>query len=67
VTQDLFIVVATVIFITKTMGDGGYKIRDKEGVHFVIFAVTEWVDVFTRREYRDIVLDSINIAKKKKD
>ena len=29
------------------MGDGGYKIRDKEGVHFVTFAVLEWVDVFT--------------------
>ncbi len=31
------------------MGDGGYKIRDKEGIHFITFAVTEWVDVFTRR------------------
>ncbi len=30
------------------MGQGGYKIRDKEGIHFVTFAVTEWVDVFTR-------------------
>ena len=26
------------------MGEGGYKIRDKEGIHFVTFAVTEWVD-----------------------
>ena len=40
------------------MSTGGYKIRDKESIHFVTFAVTEWVDVFTRREYRDIVLDS---------
>lgn len=40
------------------MSDGGYKIRDKEGVHFVTFAVVEWVDVFTRKEYRDILLDS---------
>jgi len=29
------------------MSTGGYKIRDKEGIHFVTFAVTEWVDVFT--------------------
>jgi putative transposase len=48
------------------MGDGGYKIRDKEGIHFVTFAVTEWVDVFTRREYRDIVLDSIRHCQKEK-
>jgi putative transposase len=48
------------------MGDCGYKIRDKEGIHFVTFAVTEWVDVFTRREYRDIVLDSIRHCQKEK-
>lgn len=48
------------------MSTGGYKIRDKEGIHFVTFAVTEWVDVFTRREYRDIVLDSIRHCQKNK-
>lgn len=39
--------------------DDGYKIRNKEGVHFITFAVVGWVDVFTRREYRDIVVDSL--------
>ena len=48
------------------MGDGGYKIRDKEGIHFITFAVTEWVDVFTRREYRDIVLHSIKHCQNEK-
>ena len=48
------------------MVQGGYKIRDKEGIHFLTFAVTEWVDVFTRREYRDIVLDSIKHCQKEK-
>lgn len=41
------------------MGIGGYKIRNKEAIHFITFAVVEWVDVFTRKEYRDLVLDSI--------
>ncbi|RYE26221.1 MAG: transposase [Sphingobacteriales bacterium] len=41
------------------MSTGGYKIWNKEGVHFVTFAVVEWVDVFTRKEYRDIFIDSI--------
>ncbi len=26
------------------MSEGGYKIRDKEGIHFVSFAVVEWID-----------------------
>ena len=48
------------------MSEGGYKIRNNEGVHFVTFAVVEWVDVFTRKEYRDIVLDSIGYCQKGK-
>lgn len=48
------------------MGDGGYKIRNKEGIHFITFAVVEWVDVFTRKSYRDILLDSIRFCQKEK-
>ncbi|MES2431746.1 MAG: transposase [Bacteroidota bacterium] len=48
------------------MSQGGYKIRNVEGIHFVTFAVVEWVDVFTRREYRDIILQSIKHCQKEK-
>jgi len=48
------------------MSDGGYKIRNKEGIHFITFAVVEWVDVFTRKEYRDILLDSVRYCQKEK-
>jgi putative transposase len=48
------------------MSIGGYKIRNKEGIHFITFAVIEWVDVFTRKEYRDIMLDSIRHCQKEK-
>ena len=48
------------------MNAGGYKIRNKEGIHFVTFAVVEWVDVFTRKEYRDILLESIRYCQKAK-
>jgi REP element-mobilizing transposase RayT len=41
------------------MIEGGYKIRNQAAIHFITFAVVEWVDVFTRKEYRDIVLESI--------
>ncbi|HET9429831.1 MAG TPA: transposase [Chitinophagaceae bacterium] len=41
------------------MSQGGYKFRNKAAIHFVTFAVVEWVDVFTRKIYKDILLDSI--------
>ncbi|MBI1341294.1 MAG: transposase [Terrimonas sp.] len=41
------------------MGEGGYKIRNPAEVHFITFAVVEWVDVFTRKDYRDIIVESI--------
>lgn len=40
------------------MTEGGYKIRNQEAMHFLTFTVVEWVDVFTRKLYRDIILDS---------
>lgn len=36
-----------------------YKIRDQDKLYFVTFTVIEWIDLFTRREYRDIFLDSV--------
>jgi REP element-mobilizing transposase RayT len=48
------------------MSDNGYKIRNPQGVHFVSFAVVEWVDVFTRRIYKDIVVESLGFCQKDK-
>ena len=48
------------------MSTGGYKIINKEAIHFVTFAITEWVDVFTRREYKGILIDSIKYCQKEK-
>ena len=36
-----------------------YKFHNPEGAYFISFAVVEWLDVFTRNEYKDIVLDSL--------
>ncbi|HEX8675874.1 MAG TPA: transposase [Segetibacter sp.] len=41
------------------MKDDGYKIRDQYAVHFITFAVVEWIDVFTRRTYSDIVMERL--------
>jgi len=48
------------------MDTGGYKIRNQREVHFITFAVMEWVDVFTRKDYRDILLDSIRYCQNEK-
>ncbi len=35
-----------------------YKFHDSEGTYFITFSVVGWVDIFTRNEYRNILLDS---------
>jgi REP element-mobilizing transposase RayT len=43
-----------------------YRFDDPEGIYFITFAVVEWVDVFTRRQYADIVLDSLEFCQQNK-
>jgi putative transposase len=43
-----------------------YKIRDQDKLYFVTFTIIHWLDVFTRREYRDIFLDSLRYCQKNK-
>jgi len=48
------------------MDTGGYKIRNQNEIHFLSFAVVGWIDVFTRKEYRDIVVDSLAFCQESK-
>lgn len=34
-----------------------YKILDKHGLNFVTCAVVDWVDVFIRKSYKDIIIE----------
>ena len=43
-----------------------YKIRDQDQLHFVSFSVVEWIDVFTRNKYKEILLDSLRYCQKNK-
>ena len=36
-----------------------YKIRDNQQLYFLTFAVVAWVDVFTRKEYKDLLIESL--------
>ncbi len=43
-----------------------YKFFNPEGVYFVSFAVVEWLDVFTRNEYKNIIIESLHFCQKEK-
>jgi len=43
-----------------------YKFHNTEGAYFVSFAVVEWIDVFTRDEYKDILLESLRYCQQNK-
>jgi len=43
-----------------------YKILDPEGVYFVSYATTGWIDVFTRETYCNIALESLAYCQEKK-
>ncbi len=44
-----------------------YKINNNEGIYFVSFAVVYWIDVFIRRDYKDIFVESLRYCQKNKD
>jgi putative transposase len=43
-----------------------YRIYDQEGLYFVTFTVHQWVDVFTRKAYSDILLESLRYCQSNK-
>lgn len=44
----------------------GYKFHNPEGIYFVSFAVIHWMDVFTRKKYNEIVLETLRFCIKNK-
>lgn len=45
----------------------GYQIQDPAGAYFLTLQVVDWVDVFTRKSYRDIVLESLTYCRQRKE
>ncbi|MEZ4878029.1 MAG: hypothetical protein R2805_10825 [Flavobacterium sp.] len=43
-----------------------YKFHNPTGLYFVSFAVVGWLDVFTRNEYKDLLLESLEFCQKNK-
>lgn len=42
------------------MSGDRYLIGDQNGMYFVTFTVVGWLDVFIRKDYKDIIVDSLN-------
>ena len=40
----------------------GYQINDQEGLYYLTFQIVDWIDVFTRQIYRDIVIESFRYS-----
>jgi putative transposase len=42
------------------MSGDRYFITDQNATYFLTFTVVEWVDLFTRKDYKQIIVDSLN-------
>ena len=42
------------------MSGDRYTISDQQGIYFLTFTVVDWLNVFTRRSYKDTIVDSLN-------
>jgi REP element-mobilizing transposase RayT len=47
------------------MGEA-YQIRDQEMPYFLTFQVVGWADVFSRKDYRDFILENLTYCRKEK-
>jgi len=45
---------------SNTIFRPGYVIRDQEAPHFLTLTVCGWIDLFTRKSYRDLILENLN-------
>ncbi len=48
------------------MSGDSYKIDDQNALYFLTFTVIDWVDVFTKPDYKLVLVDSMNYCVKEK-
>ena len=48
------------------MSSENYRIGNQNSIYFLTFTVTDWVDVFTRFNYKKIIIESLDFCKKNK-
>lgn len=45
---------------------GGHKIQQQFGLHYLTLTIVGWVDIFSRKAYRDIIIDSLKYCQTQK-
>jgi REP element-mobilizing transposase RayT len=48
------------------MSADNYFIKDQNAAYYLTFTIVDWVDVFTRKEYKTVVVDSMNYCTENK-
>ncbi|WP_145857221.1 REP-associated tyrosine transposase [Pedobacter suwonensis] len=43
-----------------------YQARDPEGIYFLTFTIVDWVDIFTRISYKEIIINSLKYCQSNK-
>jgi len=43
-----------------------YRVRTPEDIYFVTFTIVDWVDVFTRPVYKQLIIDSLSYCQQQK-
>ncbi|WP_420578048.1 REP-associated tyrosine transposase [Ekhidna sp.] len=43
-----------------------YKIKNQDRIYFITFSVVQWINVFTRTEYKDLILENLKYCQQKK-
>ena len=44
----------------------GYQIKEQDKLYYLTFQVVYWIDIFTRKRYRDILIDSLKYSQENK-
>jgi REP element-mobilizing transposase RayT len=44
----------------------GYKLSEKEGLYYLTFQIVGWIDIFTRKIYKDIIIDNLKYCQQNK-
>lgn len=44
------------------MSGDKYLVQDQHATYYCTFTVIQWIDLFTRKEYKDILVDSLNFC-----
>ena len=54
------------LFLSMSKGFTSYKIGNQNALHYLTFATVNWIDVFTGKKYRDVLIDSLAYCRKEK-